>query len=606
MERGALRWAWLIACALLACAGTARAKSGCTLEKYGSLPVQVIGERATTEVKINGVDTRFMLDTGAEFSFMSAATADALKLPRYPAPFGFFMRGIGGESDVDIATAKDFGILGTVFHRAKFLVGGSDTGRGVLGANLLDFADLELNLAQGEVAFFRPEHCRKAALAYWAKGGNYNVAKLLSADRQHDKRSFVDVTINGKQVRALLDSGAPATVLSRRAAERVGLDLHGPGVRAGGLTHGVGAKSYPTWIVPVAKFSVGTETIQHSEMLVMDGPIGDGSIDMLLGIDFMLAHRMYIANSQREIYFTYNGGRMFSRDTASIGAHESPAPATSTAGSGPDAAADDALRGQAHLARGELAQARADLDAALRLDPKSSGDHLIRARILLAQRQPDAALADLDTALSLDPKNLDALLLRARLRYRKHDDAGVAADIAAARELAPAGSMHSYAIASLYIAIGQPASALPLLDAWIRTHDEDALLGRALNACCWARALADQALKGAVHDCRKAIRRDGDRSAYLDSLGMAYLRLGDDAKAIKAYQRALAQSPRVAWSHFGLGLAEWGSGQTSAGKAELATARSLDPKIDVQAAKFGLVAPAAPPASGAPAAPASR
>jgi tetratricopeptide (TPR) repeat protein len=349
--------------------------------------------------------------------------------------------------------------------------------------------------------------------------------------------------------------------------------------------------------VPIDTFSVGTETIRHSEMLVMDGNIGDGSTDMVLGVDFMLAHHMYIANSQRKLYFTYNGGRVFSLDTASIGAHETDAAAANDAGGEPKTATDYALRGQARLARGELANALSDLDAAIRLDPDSADDHLTRARILLARKQPDAALEDLDKALGLDPKNLDALLLRARLRYGKKDEAGAAADLAAARQLAPAGSMQSRSVASLYVAIDEPANAIPLLDAWIGAHEDDASLGSALNERCWARALANQTLKDALHDCREAIKRDGDRAAYLDSLGMVYLRMGNYAESIKAYQRALAQSPHTAWSHYGLGLAELHSGQTGTGNAELATARSLDKGVDARAAKFGLVAPGASPAA---------
>jgi tetratricopeptide (TPR) repeat protein len=347
--------------------------------------------------------------------------------------------------------------------------------------------------------------------------------------------------------------------------------------------------------VPIDTFSVGTETIRHSEMLVMDGNIGDGSTDMILGVDFMLAHHMYIANSQRKLYFTYNGGRVFSLDTASIGAHEAAAAAANDAAGEPKTAADYALRGQARRARGELANALSDLDAAIRLDPDSADDHLIRARILLAQKQPEAALDDLDKTLAIDPKNLDASLLRARLRYRKKDETGAAADLAAAQKLAPPGSMQSRSIASLYVAIGEPANALPLLDAWIRVHEDDASLGGALNERCWARALANQALKDALHDCRKAIKRDGDRAAYLDSMGMVYLRMGSYAESIKAYQQALAQSPHTAWSHYGLGLAKLHSGQTDAGNAELATARSLDKEIDARAARLGLVAPGAPP-----------
>ncbi|MDE2223946.1 MAG: aspartyl protease family protein [Xanthomonadaceae bacterium] len=594
MERGASRWLWLVACALLACAGSAWA-DGCTLAKYGTLSVEMIGERPTTLVKVNGAVTRFAIDTGAWFSFMSRANADALGLKLVPAPFGFRMGGVGGSADAEIARIKDLGILDTDLRNVDFVVGGSDAGEGSLGANLLDFKDLEIDLAQGRVTLFKPEGCRKSALAYWVKkGGTYNVADLHPF-HLNDRRSFVDVTIDGKSIRALLDSGAAATLLDRRAAERIGIDLKGPRVKAGGPIRGIGAKTYQSWIVPIDTFSVGTETIQHSEMLVMDGNFSDGSTDMVLGVDFMLAHHMYIANSQRKLYFTYNGGRVFSLDTASIGAHESAAAAANDTGGEPKTATDYALRGQARLARGELANALSDLDAAIRLDPDSADDHLTRARILLAQKQPDAALDDLDKTLGLDPKNLDALLLRARLRYGKKDEAGAAADLGAARQLAPTGSMQSRSVASLYVAIDEPANAVPLLDAWIGAHEDDASLGSALNERCWARALANQSLDDALHDCREAIKRDGDRAAYLDSLGMVYLRMGDYAESIKAYQQALAQSPHTAWSHYGLGLAELHSGQADAGNAELAMARSLDKEIDARAAKFGLVVPGASP-----------
>jgi tetratricopeptide (TPR) repeat protein/predicted aspartyl protease len=597
---------WLAACALLACAASASA-AGCTLGKYGTLSVGMVGERPTTLLKVDGKVTRFAIDTGAWFNFMSRANAEALGLRLVPAPFGFRMGGIGGSASAEVATIKDLGFLDTDLHNVDFVVGGSDAGEGSLGANLLDFADLEIDLAHGKATMFKPEDCRKSALAYWVEaGGAYNVADLHPSVNSSDRRSFVDVTINGKTVRALLDSGAAATLLDRRAAERVGIDLHGPGVKPGGRIGGLGEKTYQSWIVPIDSFSVGTETIQHSEMLVMDGNFGDGSTDMVLGVDFMLAHRMYIANSQRKLYFTYNGGRVFSLDTASIGAHESGTAAAGDAGGEPKTASDYALRGQARLARGELANAHSDLDAAVRLDPANADDHLMRARILFAQKRPDAALDDLDKALSLDPGNLDALLLRARLRYAKNNEAGAAADLAAARQLAPTGSMQARAIASLYVALDEPAGAVPLLDAWIHAHEDDASLGSALNERCWARALANQSLAEAVHDCREAIKRDGDRAAYLDSLGMVYLRMGDYADSIKAYQQALVQSPDTAWSHYGLGLAELHSGQADAGDAELAKARSLDKKIDARAARFGLVAPGSPPAGQASGARPSR
>jgi len=564
---------------------------GCQLKDYGTLPVEMLGGRATTMVKINGNDTRFALDTGAFYSLMPRADALSLGLKLKPAPFGFRIGGVGGSANAQLGQVKDFGILGTTFHNVGFIVGGTDMGYGLLGANLLDFADLEIDLVHGKLTLFKAEHCNKLSLAYWTKDGNYNVADIESADNPYDRRTFLSVTINGKQVRAVLDSGAGATLLSRRAAERVGIDLDAPDVKAGGTSVGIGSKSLKTWTVRIDSFSVGTETIQHSQMQVIDGRIGDGETDMLLGVDFLLAHHMFIANSQRKAYFTYNGGRVFSFAEAPSDSDKSDAGAVANDnGAAPKTAPDFAMRGEAHLSRGEPKAAVADLDEAIRMAPDQATYYVVRARARMTDKQPDAALADLDKSLSLDPKNVDALLLRAELRFAHKDLAGATADVTAASALVPAGSTQARSIAGVYVRLDQPAAALPMLDDWIRLHAEDAMLGSALNERCWARGLSNQMLDDALKDCRKAIRRDGEKPAYLDSLGLVQLRLRHYPESIKAYEQAITQMPRSAWSRYGLGLAKIRSGQTDAGHADLVAARSLDPEIEARAAKYGLTA----------------
>ncbi len=572
-------------------AGEALAED-CHLMNYGTLPVEMVDSRATTMVKINGTNTRFIIDTGAFYNTMSNANALSLGLKLQPAPDGFRIAGIGGQVEVKQVHVKEFGILDATLQNVAFIVGGSDSGEGLLGANLLDFADMEIDLAHAKLTLFKAEHCDKASLAYWVKDGNYNVADLEPASQPFDHRTIVNVTINGKKVRAVLDSGAPATLLSRGAAERVGINLKAPDVKAGHTTYGVGSKLVRTWIVPVDSFSVGTETIQHSQMQVLDGTMGDSRTDMLLGVDFLLAHHMFIANSKKKIYFTYNGGRVFTFAEASGDGEASDAgKAVDENSAGTRTAADYALSGQAHLSRGESNAAVADLNAAIRLAPDQAAYYLARAKAHQVSKQSDAELADLDKALSLDPKNLDALLMRAQIRLANKDSTGAAADTSAAGAVAPAGSMHTPTIASLYVHLDQPAAALPMLDDWIRMHGDDALLGSMLNERCWARALSNQMLDDALKDCRKAIRRDGENPAYLDSLGLVELRLGHYADSIKAYERALAQSPHSAWSRYGLGLAKIHAGQADAGNADLAAARTMDPQIETRATKYGLTTP---------------
>jgi predicted aspartyl protease/tetratricopeptide (TPR) repeat protein len=578
----------LLACILLA--GQVGAKT-CNLKDYGTLPVDMLNGKPTTMVKINGTDTRFMLDTGAQFSIMSKATASSLGLRPHALPDDFRMSGIGGSSDVQYARVNDFGLLGTTLKNITFLVGGSDAGYGIIGANVLDVADLELDLAHGKVTLFATEGCGDAPLAYWAKGTDYNVADIEPQDNNYDQRTILYIVINGKKLRAVLDSGAYATMLTRDAAERIGIDLSSPDVKASFVSHGVGSKTIKSWTVNLDAFTIGTETIHHTQVQVLDGYFGDRETDMLLGVDFLLAHHMYVANRQHKAYFTYNGGRVFTLANAPGDGEQ-----TGTGGSGDDkdttlkSASDYALAGEAHLSRGENQAAVADLDKAISLAPDQAGYYFARARAHAANQQPDAMLADLDKSLSLDPKNVDALLMRAEVHHAHNDPAAAMADVAAATPLASAGSEQARAIASLDIQLEQPAAALPLLDDWIRLHASDAMLGSALEERCWARALTNQLLDDALKDCRKAIKRDGEKPGYLNSLGLVQLRLGNYPEAIKAYQQAIALQPRYGWAHYGLGLAEIRSGQKDAGNAELATARAINPKIQARAEKYGLTA----------------
>ena len=64
-----------------------------------------------------------------------------------------------------------------------------------------------------------------------------------------------------------------------------------------------------TLVVPVDNFTIGQEEIHNTRLSVGELDLSIG--DMLLGADFFLSHRIYVANSQHKLYFTYNGGPVF-------------------------------------------------------------------------------------------------------------------------------------------------------------------------------------------------------------------------------------------------------------------------------------------------------
>lgn len=582
----------------------------CKVTNYGTLPIEMRGARPSTLVKVNGRETRFLVDTGAFFGTMSVATAKELGLRLEAAPAGLYGVGVGGSFSLQVTRVKELGILGGTIPDIQFTVGGSDVGMPVLGANVLHAVDLELDLARGQMRLMKPKGCDKTAMAYWDTDNSFQMAELTASEGRRGRNARIKVVLNGKPVIALLDTGASSTVISRRAAERAGIDLTAASAVPGSSSMGFGRSTVKTWTVPVNTISIGTETIKRAKIQVLDGNFGapgDDGPDMLLGIDFILAHRIFVASSQDRIYFTYNGGPVFASGIAAQAAQAAAAAGPSTTGgasalppakTGPApgpapaaalaSAADHALRGNARVARGDLAGGIADLEAAVRLEPASAAHHAALGHARATSGLLSAALDSFDRALALQPDNLTALLARSGLRRATGNRAGALADADAARRLATPGTQASLQVAQLFMASDEPARALPLYDAWIGLHPDDALLPSVLNGRCWARALANQLVAGALEDCRRAIRRGGAQAAYLDSLGLVQLRLKDYAAAIASYQRALAKAPDNAWSRYGLGLARIRSGHAEAGQADLDLAAARDPAIAALFEKFGI------------------
>src|SRR5262249_18166067 len=71
-------------------------------------------------------------------------------------------------------------------------------------------------------------------------------------------------------------------------------------------------------------FKIGDEEIQHTKLRFGDLTLPD--TDMLIGADFFLSHRVFVATSQRKLYFTYNGGPVFNLATGPSGRPGRPAP----------------------------------------------------------------------------------------------------------------------------------------------------------------------------------------------------------------------------------------------------------------------------------------
>jgi tetratricopeptide (TPR) repeat protein len=588
----------LLAVVTLASGSGSAIAAECKLGKMAEFSITMANLRPLMTAKINDVDVQFVVDSGAFFSMISGASAAELKLPTRPAPFGFYMTGIGGgTASVSIATAKVFTLAGVPFHDIPFLVGGSEAGAGsigLLGQNVLHIADVEYDLGQGSVRLMSPQDCSKAALAYWANAASspYSVIKIEPTTRQ-SPFTLGSATVNGTEIRVLFDTGAGVSTLSLRAAARVGIKPDSPGVVSGGPTYGIGRIVIPSYIAPFSSFKIGDEEIRNTRLRIAD--IDLPNADMLIGPDFFLSHRVYVANSQHKLYFTYNGGPVFNIAGARYTkAAAEPAPDASPqeskgAGAATSATADTAdaaeygRRGAALAARRDFDQALTALTHACEMAPDHPEYFYQRGMVYWQMRQGAPAMADFDQALKLKPDDLSALISRAQLLLQTGDKARAGADLDAADAVASKQADMRFVMAEMYEHIDLLAPAVAQYDLWIASHADDARVPTALNSRCWARALAGMDLPLALKDCNAALKRAGKSSPFYakvsDSRGLVLLRMGEYDKSMADYDASLKINPKNAWSLYGRAIDELRKGKTPAGEADIAQAMAVWPQV---------------------------
>ena len=216
----------------------------------------------------------------------------------------------------------------------------------------------------------------------------------------------------------------------------------------------------------------------------------------------------------------------------------------------------------------------AALDRAISLRPTSIA-YFIRARVH-AKADPGAARADAEAAWKLDPRSADVASLLAWFYGREDRDADALKVIEQAISTRP-DLVDLYFQRASYLAKSGRMGELPAAFAAIRARiGQDA--GR-LNALCWTEAVRGIQLDQALKDCDASLRLDPTNANALDSRGYALFRLGQYAQSVQAYSAALAQNPRLATSMFGRSVAEARLGQSGTAASDSAAAKALEPKI---------------------------
>jgi predicted aspartyl protease len=315
---------WIILFAALAAGHAAAAPQDCKLVRIEEWPVRFERNLPVIDGEINGQKVAILIDSGAERSVVTRSATTRLMLSRYDVS-STRMYAVGTDRPIEAVRIDEMRI-GPAMRRnwSVLLAPEHDFASGislVLGEDFFSTVDVEFDFPNRAVRLYQPKDCEGVSLAYWAKGGAGEAAL------ETGPRPMFTVAVNGRSMLALLDTGASVSALTLSHAARYGVTPKTPGVTTAGCSVGIGRKPVDYWASPFESFAIGNEIIRNPTLRFADifrdiafTQTGGGSTyfadlpQMVLGVDFLRTHRVYVARSQRKLYFTYTGGTVFPAD----------------------------------------------------------------------------------------------------------------------------------------------------------------------------------------------------------------------------------------------------------------------------------------------------
>ena len=306
-----------IALGVLLMAALPAAQATCQYKQLGAIPATWVDHRLEIDGSVDLAPLKMTIDTGTAWTSVSSAVVARLNLR--VAPTVTTESTPAGEKSGTTAKLKELSLGRFQWIEPWVVVGWQGVGAPdvMVGANVLLEHDVELDGRR--IAFFAPTGCEDAALAYWAEDVPW-VPTAVVAPR--DLRTIVSVQVNGQPVRALVDSGSPATILDSAVARRLGAEPEDAGTQPAVA----GSRVKRVSVARVDAIAIGPEIVRHARLQVGDlrpGGLGDVPAtksdrqapevpEMILGADFVQSHHLLFATSQHRLYFSYLGGEVFS------------------------------------------------------------------------------------------------------------------------------------------------------------------------------------------------------------------------------------------------------------------------------------------------------
>jgi predicted aspartyl protease len=276
----------------------------CQLQEIASLDITTeSGGHISVAGEINGRSGNFLIDTGAISDILSASVAHDLGM-RISRANGW-MSMLGGIKLNEYVTADTFKIGRLVGERRPFvlapanLLGQGDIG--LIGPSTLVNYDVEIDFAKGKLNLFQPSEC-SAHPIYWT----HDPAAAAPITLDDVRHIVVPVSINGKNVKAIVDTGAGHSIMDIDAASDVmDIDKTDPRFKPLGdvmMNHRAGDEGYK---FPFPALTFEGIAVQSPDILIIhDAQMHKGEPTMILGMNILRHLHMYIAYQKRLLFLT--------------------------------------------------------------------------------------------------------------------------------------------------------------------------------------------------------------------------------------------------------------------------------------------------------------
>lgn len=320
------RYAVVLGLTILAagvCMSVPSLAADCTLIKVASLDIDpTLSDAIAVPVTINGAPRKFLVDTGGVVSTVFDDAAAELHLDPLPGGNGAIMYDAAGKKLDRSVTAASFGIGEMHGSNLHFVLvpnhDGSNDVVGTLAPDMLRNFDVDFDFAARKLNLFSPNHC-EGQVVYWATA----YADIpFSLDSNH---ITIPVTLDGQDIKAMIDTGSTRTLISAGAAKRLfHIDNNSPGVeRIPGTTadslvqfryrfkslviDGVTVNNPSVELLPDLMEQKMNRDMETEFGIVAHNPIYGPTVDaprFIVGLDVLRKLHLYIAYREHKLYVT--------------------------------------------------------------------------------------------------------------------------------------------------------------------------------------------------------------------------------------------------------------------------------------------------------------